>query len=291
MVKSMTGFGKGEALIGDQKKITVEIRSLNSKQLDLNLRLPALFRSAEYEVRSLLTRRLQRGKVDVFITLETQQVKTPAKINHELFREYLRQVTDALTYAGIDASFDSIVPAVMRMPEVIVSEEEKSGEEEHKALLKAVEEACNGMDAFREQEGKILIEDLLHRIDLIEQYKEEVVPFEEQRCETIRRRILDNLAKLPVEVDSNRLEQEMIFYLEKLDITEEKVRLKNHCNYFREVAAGEEGVGRKLGFIAQELGREINTMGSKANETNIQILVVKMKDELEKIKEQVLNIL
>lgn len=291
MVKSMTGFGKGEALIGDQKKITVEIRSLNSKQLDLNLRLPAIYRASEHEVRSIITRRLQRGKVDAFITVESQQTKSPAKINHELFRAYLRQVTDALTFSGIEASFDAIVPAVMRLPEVVSSEEESLSEEESKALLAAVEQACDGMDAFREQEGKILITDLLHRIDLIEQYKEEVIPFEEQRCETIRRRILENLAKIPVEVDSNRFEQEMIFYLEKLDITEEKVRLKNHCNYFREVAAGEEGVGRKLGFIAQELGREINTMGSKANETNIQILVVKMKDELEKIKEQVLNIL
>lgn len=290
MVKSMTGFGKGEALLQD-KKITVELRSLNSKQLDLNLRLPALYRASEYEVRAMITRRLQRGKVDAFITVESQRVATPARINHELFRAYLQQLTDTLTFSGIDASYDVLVPMVMRMPEVISTEEAVVGEEEQQALLRAVEEACDRLDAFREQEGQILITDLLHRIDLIEQYKEEVVPYEESRCQTIRQRILDHLAKLPVEVDHNRLEQEMIFYLEKLDITEEKVRLKNHCNYFREVAAGEEGIGRKLGFIAQELGREINTMGSKANETNIQILVVKMKDELEKIKEQVLNIL
>ncbi len=290
MVKSMTGFGKGEALLQD-KKITVELRSLNSKQLDLNLRLPALYRASEYEVRAMITRRLQRGKVDAFITVESQRVATPARINHELFRAYLQQLTDTLTFSGIDASYDVLVPMVMRMPEVISTEEAVVGEEEQQALLRAVVEACDRLDAFREQEGQILITDLLHRIDLIEQYKEEVVPYEESRCQTIRQRILDHLAKLPVEVDHNRLEQEMIFYLEKLDITEEKVRLKNHCNYFREVAAGEEGIGRKLGFIAQELGREINTMGSKANETNIQILVVKMKDELEKIKEQVLNIL
>ena len=177
------------------------------------------------------------------------------------------------------------------MPEVVASESETGSDEEHAALLSAAEAAAAHLDAFRAQEGAILIADLLRRVDLIEQYKEEVVPFEQARTQTIRARILDNLAQLKVDVDSNRLEQEMIFYLEKLDITEEKVRLTNHCRYFREVAAGEEGVGRKLGFIAQEMGREINTMGSKANETNIQILVVKMKDELEKIKEQVLNIL
>lgn len=290
MVKSMTGFGKGEAQ-WQEKKIIVEIRTLNSKQLDLNLRIPALYRAAEFEVRSLLAKRVQRGKTDVFITIESQSTQTPAHINRELFREYLHQLSDSLTYSGIDAAYDTLVPIVMRMPEVVSSETESLSDEEQKALVQAVEAACDGLDSFRKQEGAILIADLLQRIDLIEQYKEQVVPFETQRCEAIRRRILDHIAQLKVDVDSNRLEQEMIFYLEKLDITEEKVRLKNHCNYFREVAAEEEGVGRKLGFIAQELGREINTMGSKANETNIQILVVKMKDELEKIKEQVLNIL
>lgn len=286
----MTGFGKGEAQ-WQEKKIIVEIRTLNSKQLDLNLRMPALYRASEFEVRSLLAKRVQRGKTDVFITIESQSTQTPAHINRELFREYLHQLSDSLTYSGIDAAYDTLVPIVMRMPEVVSSETESLSDEEQKALMQAVEAACDGLDSFRKQEGAILIADLLQRIDLIEQYKEQVVPFETQRCETIRRRILDHITQLKVDVDSNRLEQEMIFYLEKLDITEEKVRLKNHCNYFREVAAEEEGVGRKLGFIAQELGREINTMGSKANETNIQILVVKMKDELEKIKEQVLNIL
>ena len=289
-MNSMTGFGRGEAQ-WQEKKITVEIRTLNSKQLDLNLRMPSLYRASEFEVRSLLARRVQRGKTDVFITVESQSVQTPSHINRDLFREYLHQLSDALTYSGIDAAFDTLVPIVMRMPEVVSSDTESLSEGEQQALMQAVEAACDGLDAFRIQEGAILIADLLQRIDLIEQYKEQVIPFEAQRCETIRRRILDHIAQLQVDVDSNRLEQEMIFYLEKLDITEEKVRLKNHCNYFREVAAEEEGVGRKLGFIAQELGREINTMGSKANETNIQILVVKMKDELEKIKEQVLNIL
>ena len=290
MIKSMTGFGKGEATF-QNKKITVEIRSLNSKQLDLHLRLPSVYRQSEYELRTLIARTVQRGKVDVFVNVESQRVETPARINRELFREYLRQMNDTLAYAGIDADYDTLVPAILRMPEVVSAESETVSDEEHAALLSAAEAAAAHLDAFRAQEGAILIADLLRRVDLIEQYKEEVIPFEQARTQTIRARILDNLAQLKVDVDSNRLEQEMIFYLEKLDITEEKVRLTNHCRYFREVAAGEEGVGRKLGFIAQEMGREINTMGSKANETNIQILVVKMKDELEKIKEQVLNIL
>ena len=290
MVKSMTGFGKGEAAL-QNKKITVEIRSLNSKQLDLGLRLPAVYRQSEYEIRNIIARTIQRGKVDVFVTVESQDVETPARINKEVFREYLRQMTDTLAFAGIDADYDAIVPVIMRLPEVVSTETESISDEEHAALIAATEAAAARLDAFRMQEGAILIADLLGRVDRIESYKDEVVPFEKARTETIKARILDNLEKLQADVDRNRLEQEMIFYLEKLDITEEKVRLANHCRYFREVAAGEEGAGRKLGFIAQEMGREINTMGSKANEPNIQILVVKMKDELEKIKEQVLNIL
>ena len=290
MVKSMTGFGKGEAAL-QNKKITVEIRSLNSKQLDLGLRLPAVYRQSEYEIRNIIARTIQRGKVDVFVTVESQAVETPARINKEVFREYLRQMTDTLSFAGIDADYDAIVPVIMRLPEVVSTETESISDEEHAALIAATEAAAARLDAFRMQEGAILIADLLGRVDRIESYKEEVVPFEKARTETIKARILDNLEKLQADVDRNRLEQEMIFYLEKLDITEEKVRLQNHCRYFREVAADEETPGRKLGFIAQEMGREINTMGSKANESNIQILVVKMKDELEKIKEQVLNIL
>ena len=241
MVKSMTGFGKGEATL-QNKKITVEIRSLNSKQLDLGLRLPAVYRQSEYEIRNIITRTVQRGKVDVFVTVESQTVETPARINKEVFAAYAEQLRDAarnaqLNYAGI--GWDSAaLQAIMRLPEVVSTEAESISDEEHAALVAATEAAVAQLD-----------------------------------------------------VDRNRLEQEMIFYLEKLDITEEKVRLANHCRYFREVAAQEEGAGRKLGFIAQEMGREINTMGSKANESNIQILVVKMKDELEKIKEQVLNIL
>ena len=294
MIKSMTGFGKGEAALRN-KKITVEIRSLNSKQLDLSLRLPAVYRQSESELRALVTRLLQRGKVDVSVGVESQVTETSARINREVFAAYAARLREAARAAGLTTDTPewdaAALQTLMRLPDVVSTESETISDEEHAALLAATEAAAAQLDAFRTQEGATLIADLLRRVDLIEQYKNEVVPFEQARTETIRARILDNIAKLGVEVDRNRLEQEMIFYLEKLDITEEKVRLTNHCRYFRKVAAEEEGVGRKLGFIAQEMGREINTLGSKANETNMQILVVKMKDELEKIKEQVLNIL
>lgn len=290
MVKSMTGFGKAEATLPN-KKITVEIRSLNAKQLDLNLRLPGIYRQSEYEIRNLIARSAERGKVDVFVTVESQAVETAARINREAFREYLHQMNDALVFSGIDADYDAIVPCIMRLPDVVSTEAETISAEEHAALLATVERAAAALDEFRTQEGAILIADLLHRVERIEAYQREVEPFEKARIESVKARILDGLTQLKVDIDRNRLEQEMIFYLEKLDITEEKVRLSNHCRYFREVAASEQAAGRKLGFIAQEMGREINTLGSKANEANIQVLVIQMKDELEKIKEQVLNIL
>ena len=196
-----------------------------------------------------------------------------------------------MAYAGIKADADAVVPTVMKMPNVVTSENQSVSEEETAAVVEATTQAIKALDAFRTQEGATLIADMLKRIDRIEEYKNQVIPFEKARTETIRNRIRENIASIGVEVDNNRLEQEMIFYIEKLDITEEKVRLTNHCKYFREVATSEDAAGRKLGFIAQELGREINTLGSKANDSDIQILVVKMKDELEKIKEQVLNIL
>ena len=286
----MTGFGKGEVAL-PSKKITVEVRSLNSKQLDLAVRMPGIFRQKEFELRSVAAAAIQRGKADITVTVENTAVSTSATVNKEIFGEYMRQVNEALIYSGVSADYDAIVPAVLRMPEVVSAQTESLTEEESAALMQALNIALEQFNSFREQEGATLIADLLRRVDLIEEYKRQVEPFEATRAETIKNRIRENLAQLKVDIDTNRLEQEMIFYIEKLDITEEKVRLSNHCNYFREVAASEESVGRKLGFIAQEMGREINTLGSKANESNMQILVVKMKDELEKIKEQVLNIL
>ena len=286
----MTGFGKSEVSL-PTKKITVEIRSLNSKQLDLSVKLPGIYRSFEFDIRSMAAAGITRGKADISVSIETTATQTSANVNKDVFREYLRQVNDALAYSGVDADYDAIIPAVLRMPDVVSTQQESVSEEERTALMQAVGEALAHFNSFREQEGATLIADLLRRVDNIEEYKRQVEPYEATRAETIKNRIRENLAQLKVDIDTNRLEQEMIFYIEKLDITEEKVRLINHCNYFREVAASEESVGRKLGFIAQEMGREINTLGSKANESNMQILVVKMKDELEKIKEQVLNIL
>lgn len=290
MQKSMTGFGKAEITI-DSKKFTAEIRSLNSKQLDLSIKVPAAYRAAEYELRNIASQMLVRGKIDITVTVETTDAETSAQINRDLFRAYLRQVTDALAYSGIDADYDAIVPAVLKMPNVISSDTASAPEAELEAIKNAVTEAAKRLDAFREQEGATLIADLLRRVDKIEAYRNEITPFEQSRADAIRTKIRENIEKLGIEADNNRLEQEMIFYIEKLDITEEKVRLQNHCKYFREVAENEPQAGRKLGFIAQEMGREINTTGSKANQHDIQILVVKMKDELEKIKEQVLNLL
>ena len=290
MIKSMTGFGKGEAVVGD-KKFRVELRSLNSKQLDLSIKIPSKYRAAEAEVRSIVTRELQRGKVDCFVSFEAAVAETSSHINREAFKAYAEELRQVAAEGGLTISDDALLRSVLRMPDVVTNEEREVSDDELKAILEATAIAAEELNKFRVQEGAILIADLLKRIDLIEQYRHEVEPFEGARVEVIKTRIRENIEKLQLEVDNNRLEQEMIFYIEKLDITEEKVRLDNHCNYFREVAAEEEAPGRKLGFIAQELGREINTMGSKSNEANMQRLVVKMKDELEKIKEQVLNIL
>ena len=290
MIKSMTGFGKGEAVVGD-KKFRVELRSLNSKQLDLSIKLPGKYRAAEAEVRNIITRELMRGKVDCFISVETAVAETSAHINREAFAAYAKELREVCAANAVVADSDFFLSAILRMPDVVTTDEKEVAAEEIEAIIEATKVAARELNAFRVQEGAILIADLLKRIDLIEQYRHEVEPFESARVETIKSRIRENIEKMQLEVDNNRLEQEMIFYIEKLDITEEKVRLDNHCNYFREVVAEEEAPGRKLGFIAQELGREINTMGSKSNEANMQRLVVKMKDELEKIKEQVLNIL
>lgn len=290
MIKSMTGFGKGEAVYGD-KKFRVELRSLNSKQLDLSIKIPSKYRAIEAEVRAIITREIQRGKVDCFVSFESCVAETSAHINREAFAAYAKELREVCAANSVTADGDSFLSIILRMPDVITSEEQEVNDDELKAILTATMQAVEQLNAFRVQEGAILIADLFKRIELIEQYRHEVEPFESARVDVIKNRIRENLEKHALEVDNNRLEQEMIFYIEKLDITEEKVRLDNHCAYFREVANEEDAPGRKLGFIAQELGREINTMGSKSNEANMQRLVVKMKDELEKIKEQVLNIL
>ena len=295
MIRSMTGFGKAEVTINN-KKIGVEIRTLNSKQLDLSLRLPSIYRSVEAELRGIITAGVVRGKCEVQISYSSigASVGATKSVNKELFATYFNQITQASQSCEISSNAyhsGEVIASILRMPDVVEMQEECVSEEECQAIVEATKSAIEGLNAFREQEGAILIADILKRVDLIESGKDAVTPYEVARVESVKSRIRENIAKLQIDVDSNRLEAEMIFYAEKLDITEEKVRLTNHCNYFREVASSEENVGRKLGFISQEMGREINTMGSKANEQNIQKIVVGMKDELEKIKEQSLNIL
>ena len=294
----MTGYGKATAATGS-RTITVEVRSLNSKQLDLGVKMPAVYRPAEYEVRSLAAARIGRGKADVYINIEDNSPTGSAKINTEVFGEYFRQIKEVagkagVVFGGAMSETDGIlVPAILRLPDVMVSAEGNDLPEQETAALKgALAEALAALDAFRVQEGAVLLADMFSRVDTIEGLLARVEPFETARVPAVKARILENVAAVGVTVDANRLEQEIVFWVEKLDITEEKVRLAKHCDYFRETASSDEdGVGRKLGFIAQEMGREINTLGSKANDAEIQKLVVQMKDELEKIKEQLLNIL
>lgn len=294
MIKSMTGFGKAEAIAAG-KKIIVEIRSLNSKQLDFSIKAPSVYRSYETEIRGAASKILQRGKVDIYINVEYEAGAAAVNINKEMFAQYYRQLADIARendpdFCGGNAVVE-LTQSILRLPEVVSNNADNVTDEEGEALMSAVASGLQALDGFRVSEGAILITDILERVDRIEGFIQKIVPFEKERVDIIKNRIRENIEKVGVVIDSNRLEQEMIFYIEKLDITEEKVRLANHCSYFREVAAAEDIAGRKLGFIGQEMGREINTLGSKANQSDIQRVVVQMKDELEKIKEQLLNIL
>lgn len=290
----MTGFGKSEAVYGN-KAIRAEIRSVNSKQLDLSVKCSTRYRALEGDIRTLVGRTAKRGKVECSLFCENNLAETHTQINKENFAAYAGQLREAALASGIDISatgFEgNLLQAVLRLPDVVQGEERTADAEENRVVMQLVQEALARYEEFRQQEGAILIEDLLRRVALIEEYMAAIEPYEQVRVERIKQRIRDRITEMKLPLDSARLEQEMIYYIEKLDITEEKVRLKKHCDYFREVAASEEEVGRKLGFIAQEMGREINTTGSKSNEAEMQILVVKMKDELEKIKEQILNLL
>ena len=288
----MTGNGSAERHT-DQRKITVVIKSLNSKQLDLSTRIPSIYREKEYEIRNTVSKAVGRGKVDLFVTVENiAGAKTAGgSINKELFKTYYTQLVELQRELGDQNATEPLITTVLRLPDVMQTEAVVVSDQEWQALTDAVNEAVDNLNKFRIQEGEVLIKDLLKRIDTIQELAAQIIPLEGERIETVRTRLMENLKALQVNVDSNRFEQEIIYYLEKFDITEEKVRLKQHCDYFRTVAGESEGVGRKLGFIAQEMGREINTTGSKANHAGIQKIVVRMKDELEKIKEQLLNLL
>ncbi|MFI3261393.1 MAG: YicC/YloC family endoribonuclease [Rikenellaceae bacterium] len=288
-IMSMTGYGKGTKEV-DGKKIIVEIRSLNGKGLDLSVRMPSIFRSIEMDIRNIISKSLVRGKVEVSVNIESEAVKSETSIDKTMFKYYFEQLKAISTDIELNLNDQSIVASILKMPDVMQSTKLETNECLNNTLLETVNEAVVAINSFRAQEGKVMIADLLERISLIEEYKNQVAQYEGERVETVKTRIIDGLNSLNIEYDSSRLEQEMIFYIEKLDITEEKVRLQNHLNYFREVAK-EENPGKKLGFICQEIGREINTTGSKSNHSEMQKIVVRMKDELEKIKEQSLNIL
>ena len=291
MIKSMTGFGKSTCELPD-KKISIEIKSLNSKQLDVNMRLPNLYREKDLVLRNEIANKLGRGKVDVGFYIDFLGAEKNASINSQVIETYYEQLLPVSDKLGLTNKTD-ILRAIMPLPDTVKIEQAELDESEWAIIFKTFKEALEGLNNFRMQEGVVLKKDIQERINAIERLQKEVEPFEKERIEKVRERILEQLNELKdkVNFDKNRFEQEMIFYLEKLDITEEKVRLTNHLSYFTETIDKEDIVGKKLGFITQEIGREINTMGSKANHSEIQKLVIQMKDELEKIKEQNLNIL
>ena len=282
----MTGFGKATLQL-PTKKITVEVKSLNSKGLDLNVRMPSLYREMELGLRNQISQRLERGKVDFSLYVEVTGEETTSKINVPIIKGYINQMRAVIP----TADETELMKMAVRMPDALKTERDEIDENEWKQIQTVIDEALENIANFRKDEGASLEKEFQLRIGNIYNLMNEAVSYDAERVETVKTRLRTALDELKVNVDENRFEQELIFYLEKYDITEEKVRLGNHLNYFLETLNGTEANGRKLGFITQEMGREINTMGSKSNHTEMQKLVVMMKDELEKIKEQVLNVL
>ena len=292
MIKSMTGFGKTEFEVGN-KKITLEIKSLNSKQLDINTRIPAMYREKDIEIRRLISEMLTRGKVDFALYLDNLGTESTSRINAAIVKDYYSQLTTIHKELGLEIN-ETIMDSIMRLPETVKMVYDELDESEWLVVRENLVKSLEELNRFRDQEGLALKTDIETNIANILDLLKQVEPFENQRMENVKTKIMDSLDALQLNgnLDKNRFEQELIYYMEKLDINEEKVRLANHCSYFTETMMDEtEPSGRKLGFIAQEIGREINTLGSKANESNLQRIVVQMKDNLEKIKEQVLNVL
>ena len=295
MIKSMTGYGKAEAILATGK-ITVEVRSLNGKTADISIKTSMLPKDKEIAVRHKIANELTRGNIDFFVTFEPNAADSAKKINMDLAMEYYQQIDQLAGKIGAQnlqlQNPNDLLAMILRMPEVMDAKKQDVITDENWPVVEAcIDEALKNINEFRSQEGVILYNDVTEKVNNILEFSRQVEQFENERIETIREKILNRFAELKAEPDQSRLEQEMIFYIEKLDINEEKVRLRQHCNYFLDTITNEVNPGKKLGFIAQEMGREINTTGSKANHTEIQKIVVKMKDELEKIKEQSLNIL
>ena len=295
MIKSMTGYGKAETIL-ETGKITVEVRSLNGKTADISLKTSMLPKDKEMSVRQKIAASLTRGNIDFFITFEPNAADSAKKINMELAMEYFQQIQELSKKIGTSSlqinNPNDLIATVLRMPEVMdAKKQDVITEENWPAVEACIDQALANINAFRAQEGEVLYKDVTAKVENIMEYSRQVETFEQERVDAIREKILSRFAELKAEPDQSRLEQEMVYYIEKLDLNEERVRLRQHCKYFLDTIANEDCPGKKLGFIAQEMGREINTTGSKANHTEIQKIVVKMKDELEKIKEQSLNIL
>lgn len=286
MIVSMTGFGKSESQF-NAKKITIELRSLNSKNIDLNFRLPHIYRELEPELRKSLNQHLKRGKIDASVFVDQSGGESNTQLNTPVISDYIKQLA---ALQGKEESIEHLKMA-LRLPEALKTEKEALTEEEKKHLLEAFIATISKIKEHRANEGKALETDFTQRIQKLNQLLEDVVAIDPERKQKVEAKLREGLEKLNVEVDQNRFEQELIYYIEKYDITEEKVRLANHLSYFKEIMNQKEPSGKKLGFIAQEIGREINTIGSKANHASLQKIVVDMKDELEKIKEQLLNVL
>lgn len=290
MIYSMTGYGKAIAELNN-KKVTVEIKSLNSKQLDLSVRLPNVYKEHELDLRNYILKELSRGKVDLLIYIEHMGEANNSVINQEVLASYHRQITEVSKALNIDTPSDWFA-TLLRLPDALKHEVQEADETEWNAVMFAVKEAVESLQAFRAQEGEMLQRLFEAKISAIDKLLLEISTYEEERIERVKAKILESLQKISdFDYDKNRFEQELIYHIERLDINEEKLRLKNHLNYFIETINNEEGQGKKLNFIAQEIGREVNTMGSKSNHAEMQKIVVNMKDELEQIKEQILNVL
>jgi len=287
----MTGYGRAECDLSNMV-YTIEIKSLNSKQLDTSVRVPVLLREKELEIRNILNKELQRGKIELGIFQEVKEGAAGYSINQPVVKEYIKQLRKISGEVGMEES-EHILQVAMRLPDAMKSQKEVLSDKDWALVRQSIRTALDELVSFRKQEGKATQNDMSLRVHSILARLNQIEPFEEERISRVRNRILTALEDLKkdIKADQNRLEQEMILYLEKMDITEEKVRLKNHCKYFMETLKEDASAGKKLGFISQEMGREINTLGSKASDSEIQRLVVEMKDELEKIKEQVLNVL
>lgn len=292
MLLSMTGYGKASCEYSN-KKITVEVKSLNSKQIDISTRIANVYREKDIELRNLITQKLERGKVDFALYIEDAGGQTTTTINRTVVADYYRQITEMAAELGISEPTTNWMEVLLRLPDTVKTETATLDEEEWEYIQTTVNQALDQLIAFRTQEGCALEKIFKQKIDRIGELLTQIDQYEGERLTKIRQRLEENLQQIEnkIAIDRNRLEQEMIFYIEKLDVNEEKVRLRNHLNYFMETMAKEHAPGKKLGFIVQEMGREINTLGSKSNHSEMQKVVVEMKDELEQIKEQVLNVL